>query len=48
MSEEQTFDSERNGSLEMKGMMEYWSTGVLGLKSITPALHYSNLLNPNP
>src|SRR5213594_4418625 len=23
-------------------MMEYWNTGVLGLKPITPSLHYSN------
>jgi hypothetical protein len=46
MSEEQTFRSEVNGSIEMKGMMEYWSTGVLGLKPITPSLHHSNPMNP--
>jgi hypothetical protein len=48
MSDEPPFRSEVNGSLEMKGMMEYWSTGVLGLKthySITPSLHYSNPMN---
>ena len=33
MSDEPPFRSEVNGSLEMKGMMEYWSTGVLGLKT---------------
>jgi hypothetical protein len=48
MSEEQTFHSEVNGSLEMRGMMEYWSTGVLGAEthySITPLLQL-NESNP--
>jgi hypothetical protein len=38
MSEEQTFRSEVNGSLEMKGMMEYWSVGAETHYSITPLL----------
>jgi hypothetical protein len=43
MSEKQTFRSEVNGSIEMKGTMEYWS---VGLKPITPSLYYSNPINP--
>jgi hypothetical protein len=46
VSEEQTFRSGGNGALKMKAMMEYWSIGVLGLKPITPLLHYSNSMNP--
>jgi hypothetical protein len=38
MSEEQTFRSEVNGSLEMKGMMEYWSVGAETHYSTTPLL----------
>jgi hypothetical protein len=38
MSEEQTFRSEVNGSLEMKRMMEYWSVGAETHYSITPPL----------